>query len=341
MDTSVTIFSLGYIIILIVPGIIFKRFYFQGAFSGQFNSGLFADRIITSLFWGILVQIISALTFSRIINMTYVDWQTMIEKFYQNIANNKLPEITADQLINVLLYAIYSIVLAAVLGSILYKLIRWFNLDLKVPSFRFLNHWHYYFKGEILRTPEFKMAKRGDVISTEVDLMLKDDDGKSNLFSGLLTHYTLKNCNELDTLYLTGATRFSQSKSANKQIPGDIFIVPFSTVQNLNIRYNFQVRQDLQLFKHTVLAFSAIVMVFSIAYPWFIEIGIWRKIFGCITLFISWISFSSLIMSFFPPSNGAIPLSTKAKFANLFVLLGMLLISNLILKLVSFRYFGF
>ena len=113
MDTSVTIFSLGYIIILIVPGIIFKRFYFQGAFSSQFNSGLFADRIITSLFWGILVQIISVLTFSRIINITYAHWQIMVQKFFDDLATDKLPNISSDQLVNVLSYAVYSVALAA------------------------------------------------------------------------------------------------------------------------------------------------------------------------------------------------------------------------------------
>lgn len=340
MDTSVTIFSLGYIIILIVPGIIFKRFYFQGAFSGQFNSGLFADRIITSLFWGILVQIISALTFSRIINVTYADWNVMVQKLYQNIVANKLPEITSDQLFNVFFYAIYSVVLAAILGFMFYKVVRTFNLDLTIPAFRFLNHWHYYFKGEILRTPEFEMGNRGKWLSTEVDVMLKDDDGKSNLFSGLLTHYTLKNCNELDTLYLTGATRYSQSKKGEKLIPGDIFIVPFSTVQNLNLRYNLEVKRRSLVLKYITLTISAVTLIFSFAYPWTVDIGIWNKIFGCLTLCISWMSFSSLIMSFPPPSNGTIPLSNGAKIVNLIVLIVMVFVSNQILKIITFFYFG-
>src|SRR5690606_17668748 len=125
-----------------------------------------------------------------------------------------------------LFYAIYSVVLAAVLGFFLFKVIRILSLDLKFPAFRFLNQWHYYFKGEILRTPEFKMTGRGKVLSTEVDLMLKDNNGKSNLFSGLLTQYTLNTKNELDTIYLTGASRFSQSQNGMKHIPGDIFIIP-------------------------------------------------------------------------------------------------------------------
>jgi len=264
----------------------------------------------------------------------------MVQKFYGDLGTDKLPNISSDQLISVLYYAVYSVALAAVLGHFFFKILRVLELDIQLRALRFINTWHYYFRGEILRTSEYKMGNRGRVISTEIDLMLKNDDGKSNLFSGLLMDYRLDASNELDTLYLTGTTRYSQSLNANKNIPGDIFIIPMATVQNLNIKYNFQVRRNRPIFKYIVLAISAVVLVFSVTYPWFIEIGIWRKIFGCLTLFISWISFSSLIMSFFPPSNGVVPLTAKAKIANLIVLIVMLLVSNQILRLIPILYLG-
>lgn len=334
MDTSVTLFSFAYIVILIVPGIIFKRFFFQGAFSGQFNTGIFADRIITSLFWGILVQIISILTFSRIINVSYQDWRVMLQNLYRNIVNNKLPNVTPDQLLNVLFYAVYSVVLAAALGFFFFKIIRLLSLDLKFPAFRFLNQWHYYFKGEILRTPEFKMTGRGKVLSTEVDLMLKDNDGKSNLFSGLLTQYTLNTKNELDTIYLTGASRFSQSLPGMKQIPGDIFIIPFSTVQNMNIRYNFQVRQNNEALKYIALCFSGVVLIIVLIYPWLLNLGAWQKIFGAVTLFFSWLYFSILMMSLFPANNGVQPLSNRARIVTSILLVCFILASLFVLYIM-------
>lgn len=334
MDTSVTLFSFAYIVILIVPGIIFKRFFFQGAFSGQFNTGIFADRIITSLFWGILVQIISILTFSRIINVSYQDWREMLQNLYLNVVDNKLPNVTPDQLLNVLFYAVYSVVLAAALGFFFFKVIRLLGLDLKLPAFRFLNQWHYYFKGEILRTPEFKMTGRGKVLSTEVDLMLKDNDGKSNLFSGLLTQYTLNTKNELDTIYLTGASRFSQSLSGMKQIPGDIFIIPFSTVQNMNIRYNFQVRENNEALKYIALCFSGVVLIIILIYPWLLKLSPWQKIFGAVTLFFSWLYFSILMMSLFPANNGVQPLSNRARIVTFILLVCFIVASLFILYII-------
>lgn len=331
MDTGITLFGFAYIVILIVPGIIFKRFFFQGAFSGQFNAGLFADRIITSLFWGILVQILSILSFSRIINVSYDDWRSMITELYGHILSNTLPAITARQLLTMLFYAIYSVALAALLGFFFYKTIRQLGLDLKFPVFRFFNQWHYYFRGEILRTTEFKMSNRGNVLSTEVDLMLKTDDGKSNLFSGLLTQYTLNTKNELEAIYLTGASRYSQSQNMMKHIPGDIFIIPFCTVQNMNVRYNFQVRQNRALAKYIVLCFSGLLLIACLVYPWIVDLDFWQKIIGTLTLFLSWLFFSIFMISFFPSSNGTQPLSRNAKIINFILLMVTVLLSRLIL----------
>lgn len=331
MDTSVTFFSFAYIIILIVPGTIFKRFYFQGSFSGQFNSGLFADRIITSLFWGILVQLAAALTFSRFIGASYQDWRLMLQSIYRNIIENKLPNTTPEELLTVLAYSTYSVALAAVCGALLYKVVRIFELDLHFPAFRFLNHWHYYFRGEILKTSDFRTSSGNKVISTEVDLMLKDNDGKSNLFSGLLTQYTLNSKNELENIYLTGTSRFSQSASRMKIIPGDIFIVPFSTVQNMNIRYNYQVRNQSQFLKYVVLSFSALLLSLALTLPWFLELSTLKKMLGCVTLFLSWLSFSSLLISIFPNVNGTQNISRGAKILNFIFLLIMILLSIYIL----------
>lgn len=313
MDAGITIFTIAYVIILIVPGIIFKRFYFQGAFSKQFNLGLFADRIITSLFCGILVQIISLLTFSRIVNITYLDFKKRIFESFRELQRNSLPDLNSEQILYTFYYAIYSVVLAACLGYLLYKIIRSLKLDLHIPAFRFANHWHYYFKGEILKTQDFKIANRGKVISTEVDLMLKDNDGKSNLFSGLLTQYTINSKNELQTIYLTGATRYSQTANAVKIIPGDIFIVPYETVQNLNIRYNFLQQQPKEITKRLVLVICAFLLSAVLYAPWASNLTLWLKIITTVLMFLTWLSFTTLAMSFFPSSNGVRALTKNAR----------------------------
>ncbi|PST84276.1 hypothetical protein C7T94_06025 [Pedobacter yulinensis] len=330
MEAGVTIFSIAYVVVLIVPGIIFKRFFFQGAFSGQFNTGLFADRIITSLFWGILVQIIGILSYSRIVNLGYNDLKNNVQTVYSNLQKNNLPDFDSSELLHMFVYAIYCVILAACLGFFLFKTIRLLGLDLKFPAFRFLNQWHYYFRGEILRTREFRPSGKGRVLSTEVDIIVRDGND-SNLFSGLLTQYTLNRQNELEALYLTGATRYSQSQKGVKAIPGDILIIPYSTVHNLNIRYNYQVRKERERGRYLYITVFGLVLIFCIVYPWFLEISIWRKVLGVITLFSGWLFLSTYFMSFFRPSAGAVPLSTGARILIVLLFLTMLTISAWIL----------
>jgi hypothetical protein len=210
--------------------------------------------------------------------------------------------------------------------------VRLFQFDLSSTALRFTNHWHYYFRGEILKTKEFGGNLLGKVISTEVDVMTKDNSGNSNLFSGLLTQYTLNQKHELEALYLTGCSRFSQTLGGVKIIPGDIFIIPYTTVQNLNIRYNFQIKQKKEWLKYIVMGFSGAVLLFSLSYPWFTDISIWKKILGTFLLFTSWLFLATLLMSFFEPSNGATKQSTRGKITLAILLLIMMFLSNLIFQ---------
>lgn len=255
--------------------------------------------------------------------------------FYTDVLSNQLPNLNLSQLLNTLFYVLYSVFLAAALGFLFFKIVRSLKLDINLPAFRFNNHWHYYFKGEILQTKEFSGNSRGKVISTEVDVMLKDDDGKSNLFSGLLTQYTLNHQNELESLYLNGSKRYSQTLGGVKSIPGDMFIIPYATVQNLNIRYNFQVRKKKEIFKYLVLGISALMLIGSLSYPWFTEISIWRKVIGTFMLFITWLFLSTFLMSFFEPSNGATKTSYWGKFILGALLVIMLFFSNLFLQILT------
>lgn len=67
METNVTLVSIAIIVFLYFPGNIFKRFYFKGPFSQQFNIGIFAERFITSIFWGGIMQIMSLIKFPKIL----------------------------------------------------------------------------------------------------------------------------------------------------------------------------------------------------------------------------------------------------------------------------------
>lgn len=116
MNFNITIFSLLYVIIIIVPGVIFKRFYFQGQFSKQFGSRLFADRLITSIFLGLVVQIITFLVFSNAINKNVVYIFQRINEFYASLDQLIFPVTSPQVLYYCLFYLFLSVILAILLG---------------------------------------------------------------------------------------------------------------------------------------------------------------------------------------------------------------------------------
>lgn len=140
MDSEVTITSIIFIILLIVPGVFFKRFYFQGQFSKQFASGLFADRLITSIFWGILIQIFSFWIFSKSFNLTFDNVKKPISEVYIQLSQNTIPDFTTQNLKLTLLYLLVSIIFSCILGGILHIIVRKLKIDIKYPVFRFANH---------------------------------------------------------------------------------------------------------------------------------------------------------------------------------------------------------
>lgn len=184
MESQFTISGIIIIVWLIFPGVVFKRFYFQGPFSKQFSSGLFADRLITSIFWGIIVQIITFLIYSKSFGFTFAGIRKKVDIIYVNITENKIPDITYQNLKYILGYLAFLVIIAVIWGTISHHIIRIFKIDVKLGVFRFSNHWHYYFRGEILSTRDFKSVRKGKWLSTIVDILIDDGTEKNKMVSG-------------------------------------------------------------------------------------------------------------------------------------------------------------
>ncbi|MDB5009192.1 MAG: hypothetical protein JWP45_3585 [Mucilaginibacter sp.] len=329
-----TISSIIIIVWLIFPGIVFKRFYYQGQFSKQFGTGLFADRLITSIFWGVFVQLITFLVYSRALNFTFIGIEADVEGYYKNLAENKLPLISYKTLIYILGYQILLVIMALILGTIVHKTIRFLKIDVHSSIFRFTNHWNYYFRGEILSTAEFKSLKIGKWISTQVDILIDDGTEKNKMVSGYLTQYTLSHkTGDLETIYLTSATRFSQTQNKFITIPGDCLIVQFGKVVDMNIRYN-QVKSTLdkrKIISSVVFIFGFVVLISIFVFPWYLNINVVSKVLGTVSALVTWLFLMAILI--FPLQRGTNPKMTQqAVWISLFIM-----IVFLFLTLVWFR----
>jgi len=335
VESPVTISSIVIIVWLIFPGVVFKRFYFQGQFTKQFGAGLFADRLITSIFWGIFVQIITFLIYSHSFGFTFTGIKNKVALVYGNIVSNQMPNITYENLKYILGYLIFLIIIAVILGTVSHKIIRIFKIDVKLEVFRFANHWNYYFRGEILSTREFKSLKKGKWLSTMVDILIDDSTEKNKMVSGFLTQYTISHkTGNLETIYLTGAKRYSQTTKAFKEIPGECLIVPFDKIVDLNLRYTFQVfnkdSKRVIVFKNIIWLSLTIGLLFFLIFPWYLQINIICKLLGIVFGFFSWLLFIIIASNPFQP-NASIKFATKDLWPFFIIMLIFLLLTVFLL----------
>ncbi|MFQ5708029.1 MAG: hypothetical protein ACE5HO_11295 [bacterium] len=130
---------------------------------------------------------------------------------------------------------------AAALGHGFRMLVRSLRLDLKYDLLRFNNEWYYFMSGEII-------AK--DIDFVWIDALVQTSEG-SIIYSGLLQDFYLSKDGGLERIYLTQVARRKLSNEAVDKpseseqegtpryydVPGDLFVIKYSQVVNLNLNY--------------------------------------------------------------------------------------------------------
>lgn len=300
MDLNLTFWTVLYIVFLIIPGVFFKRFYFQGHFNKQFQSGLYADRLITSLFWGAIIQVITIHILIQTSDLNFGSFSEILKEAYSSIYSKSLPNGISSLFTFASMYLVWSVFIGILLGHLSHQLVRKTKLDLNYAVFRFSNKWYYYFTGEILNTHEFKFkkSKNGKVSSSIVDVLVDYGEGENVLFTGTLTQYSLCSNGDLETLYLTGTGRYKKPEGQSpyvKQIPGDCFIIPYNRVLNMNIDYVIETSEEVKVgrLKRFVLSLMSVLFILLLlvvfVFPWFTEAGLLKKVISTFIFLLAWL----------------------------------------------------
>ncbi len=272
---NITIGFIAVFISIIIPGLLFLRFYFFGEFSKQFTTKEPVVRsLIYSIIPGLLIQFFGLLCYANFYKDGFV-FSKIIEVHRELFGDSKLSEDSITFIDNGLFeFGVYSLLiffLAIASGYLSSRLIRLFGFDRKYKLFRYKNLWCYIFRAEILGFKKFREAittlNRPDLDKRNVDMVfadvLVDSSNGTQLYTGYVVDYDLNSSDisKLERIYLFDAKRYKKTsvKDANsptglktivspKSIAGSVFILPVDSLININLLYVTSEKQQRTTF---------------------------------------------------------------------------------------------
>jgi hypothetical protein len=284
------------IILIITPGLLL----FSGFFSAPFTKELLPKNPVNDLINSIVPSVFLHVVYLILIEKYsdyYIDFPLLGNLLFQTEDPKEIKKSfdnISSHLQQIVCYHLCLWIASYLLGHLLRAIIRWFKLDTRWRPFRFNNHWHYLLSGEITWFPNVKLRPLTFVEFIIIDLSVATD-AETIIYTGILQEYTLNNNGDLDTVTLSHTLRRPISavrkKEANKSmampiepttllgphpnleeatedhkdkywIPGNLFVLPYCKVNNINIRYITAKHSNRE--KNGVKGVSAVRKIFSI-----------------------------------------------------------------------------
>jgi hypothetical protein len=240
------------ILLLLFPGILLRFAYLGGPYSRKNLQTSLVDELLLSLIPAIVLQT-TGFWFVEYVIRQDID----LGLLYQLITGPSpaFPQPIDFQRIEAALifFSLYHLALFAIavfLGRGIRQLVTRYNWDIRYHSLRFNNEWYYLLSGRIVDFPDMP----GDSDSIDlvlVDVLTETKEG-SYLYCGVLQKYYLSPTQGLDRIYLSNVYRrllkddrtdqpadfaAKESDARYYTMPGDLFVIPFAQIRNLNVTY--------------------------------------------------------------------------------------------------------
>lgn len=294
MEISLGIYAIICLLFyIVIPGYIFRRFYFNGEFSKQLSlsSNTNASTLFSSILIGVSLQLFAVIIYN-LFSSSPIDIESKLTTFDANfISGNKVSDVSSkfsglsNDLYKYYLPYLGTIYISAgVLGYFISKLIYIAKIDAKFKLFRFKNEWHYLLSGRILSFRKIKSNQEQEqtenlkVLYVIVDVLVREIDGETKLYSGLVADYELNHFDigKLERLHLLRAQRWSKDENGlrvRKNIPGNLFTIMGEQIININSTFICEKQEEKEQrrfqAKRVVLlsaqVFSAILFIFILS----------------------------------------------------------------------------
>jgi hypothetical protein len=277
--------SLGFFVVVVLilfPGLIFRRLFFYGEFSKEFKAG---HNLITllaiSTVPGLVILVLTFVTYSYL--FVAIDIGEVIDKFKDLSSPDFRLTNSEDTPVNELLnykaapFLGFLYLTSVILGSLSGRLIRISHLDTKLKLLRFKNYWFYLLNGQQFEFKKLRHLKESNKrhVFTKADVLI-DSNSKTHLYSGIVVDYELSDndCTSLNKIMLQNAERYSlkEGKRVPVEIPGNLLIVDCQNLKNINLTYVFEESKSVLQSKIP----TTIELVFSYLFILLLPIFIFR-----------------------------------------------------------------
>ncbi|MFC4213500.1 hypothetical protein ACFOWA_20065 [Pedobacter lithocola] len=288
----------------IFPGFLFRKCYYKGEFSKQFNQSKDIDKLLWNIFFSglsilntsFLIYVFKAITGLEVLSsLNYENFNGIIDPISKNnLPAKKIIENTYRDLFTLIALIYY---FSATSGFLCNWIVITFRLHVRTSFFRFKNYWHYYIHGGSL----IYRAKSNRINEFTIADILCNCGGQNILYKGIISQYTINDSNGLENIFLTEARTLLQKKNEfgfvvntiERDIAGAAFCIPYNTVLNMNFVYVYRSERPKpfnQFYSYSlnilfILAFmSSILLIFFDLSKYGVD-GFWEKTW-CILLAI-------------------------------------------------------
>lgn len=244
------------ILLLLFPGILFRFAYLNGPYSRRNLQTSVSDEILLSLIPAFILQslafIIIEYGFKVFINVE------LLIKVILGTLNQGGDFILLGK--SVAPFFIYNLVLfltGYLSGKFARYIVKKNQWDMKYHSLKFNNEWYYLLSGK-LNDINGNTENMPKVQLVQVDVLVDSPDG-TVIYSGVLQTFYLSKAEGLDRIHLSNVYRRKlkddlspELKSTDEKafdaryysMPGDIFVIPYSQIVNLNVTYYYTEETD-------------------------------------------------------------------------------------------------
>lgn len=227
------------IVILLLPGISFRKGYFSEEFSNQYTIKDFFQLFVNTFIPSVVLYL-SVLPLVFLFGYEY-NLQTLIGLIS---SNDKLFKESVDKVKDFQNEIfVFQIILNTASFFVGYSLKNYFiknSYDAKIEFFRYKNIWHYVLSARFIYFKRSQVSLNTnnveDVDITYIDALVSIGD-KVFIYNGMLVDYQLASEGKLDFLIIKDVQRKQVGKKNFKDVDGHVVILKYENIINLNLTF--------------------------------------------------------------------------------------------------------